>query len=57
MSSQPEQVGIAAAVRAGLVTKFLPKPFDVDQLVQDVHDAVAAHASETRQAEGNGQRS
>src|SRR5215216_5445439 len=36
MSAQPEQVGIAGAMREGLVTKFLRKPFDVDQLVQDV---------------------
>src|SRR5215217_7094229 len=34
MSAHAEQVGIAAAVRDGLVTTFLPKPFDVDQLIQ-----------------------
>jgi DNA-binding response OmpR family regulator len=45
MSAQPEQVGVAAAVREGLVTKFLRKPFDVDELVREVHEAVAAHFS------------
>jgi CheY-like chemotaxis protein len=57
LSAQPDQVGIGAAVRGGLVTKFLSKPFDVDQLVQDVHEAVVAHPSEHRHSGGNGQRS
>src|SRR6185436_2323297 len=39
MSAQPEQVGIAAAMRDGLVTAFLPKPFVVEQLVAEVHTA------------------
>jgi DNA-binding response OmpR family regulator len=45
MSAQPDQVGIAAAMREGLVTKFLRKPFDVDELVREVHEAVATHPS------------
>ena len=57
MSAHPEQVGISAAVRDGLVTKFLPKPFDVDQLIQDVHDAVVSQSSEAKPAGGNGRRS
>ena len=48
MSARPEQIGIAAAMREGLVTKFLRKPFDVDELVSEVHDAVAAHAGRSR---------
>jgi CheY-like chemotaxis protein len=50
MSAHPEQIGITAAVRDGLVTKFLTKPFDVDRLVQEVHDAVVSQPSETRAA-------
>jgi DNA-binding response OmpR family regulator len=45
MSSEPDQPGILGAVRAGLVTKFLRKPFDVEALVREVHAAVAAHGS------------
>ena len=41
MSGQPEQAGIAAALRDGLVTAFLAKPFDVEDLVAEVHKAVA----------------
>jgi DNA-binding response OmpR family regulator len=43
MSARPDQVGIASAVRDGLVTSFLSKPFDVDQLVKEVKAAVAGH--------------
>src|SRR5215217_750702 len=46
MSGHPEQVGIAAAMRDGLVTAFLAKPFDVEDLVAAVHKAVATHTSE-----------
>jgi DNA-binding response OmpR family regulator len=45
MSAQPDQVGIAAAMREGLVTKFLTKPFDVDELVRDVRAALAPRSS------------
>jgi DNA-binding response OmpR family regulator len=47
MSAHPEQAGIAGAVRDGLVTKFLRKPFDVEDLVAEVHKAVATHAGGT----------
>jgi DNA-binding response OmpR family regulator len=40
MSARPDQTGITAAMREGLVTGFLPKPFDVDQLVHEVKSAV-----------------
>jgi DNA-binding response OmpR family regulator len=43
MSAHPEQIEIAGAMREGLVTKLLRKPFDVDELVREVRDAVAAH--------------
>ena len=39
MSSNPGQAGIADALRDGLVTTFLAKPFDVDQLVCEIHRA------------------
>jgi DNA-binding response OmpR family regulator len=41
MSAQPEQAGIATAMRDGLVTAFLSKPFDVDELVAKVHRAAS----------------
>jgi DNA-binding response OmpR family regulator len=47
MSGHPEQAGIATAMRDGLVTAFLAKPFDVEDLVAEVHKAVATHPSET----------
>jgi CheY-like chemotaxis protein len=39
MSANPGQAGIADALRGGLVTAFLPKPFDVDQLVREIQRA------------------
>jgi CheY-like chemotaxis protein len=39
MSADVNQVGIADALRDGLVTAFLRKPFDVDQLVQEIQSA------------------
>ena len=41
MSANPNQPEITGAVRDGLVTRFLRKPFDVDELVHEVHAAVA----------------
>jgi len=40
MSADANQEMIADAVRSGLVTAFLRKPFDVDQLVQEIQAAV-----------------
>ena len=45
MSGRPDQAGIAAALRDGLVTAFLAKPFDVEDLVAEVHKAVAISLS------------
>ncbi len=45
MSGQPEQADIATAMRDGLVTAFLAKPFDVEDLVAEVHKAVGTHTS------------
>ena len=42
MSARPEQADIAMAMRDGMVTAFLAKPFDVDALVAEVHKAVTA---------------
>lgn len=42
MSARPEQADIAMAMRDGMVTAFLAKPFDVDALVAEVHKAVGA---------------
>ncbi len=41
MSADPNQPEITGAVRDGLITRFLRKPFDVDELVHEVHAAVA----------------
>jgi len=39
MSADPDQTAVGMAVRTGLVTRFLSKPFDVDALVMEVTDA------------------
>jgi len=39
MSADPGQAGISAALRDGLATTFLRKPFDVDMLVQEIQIA------------------
>ena len=49
MSGHPEQAGIATAMRDGLVTAFLAKPFDVEDLVAEVQKAVTPHSGETDQ--------
>ena len=36
MSALAGQPGIGEALRDGLITAFLPKPFDVDQLVREI---------------------
>jgi CheY-like chemotaxis protein len=41
LSADPNQVAITDALRDGLVTAFLRKPFDVDQLVHEIQVAVA----------------
>jgi DNA-binding response OmpR family regulator len=43
-SAHPEQAGVATAIRDGLVTRFLKKPFDVDDLINEVREAVARQA-------------
>jgi CheY-like chemotaxis protein len=52
MSGRPEQAGIAAAMRDGLVTAFLAKPFDVEDLVAEVRKAVAMQPSRTAKSRG-----
>jgi CheY-like chemotaxis protein len=44
-SADPDQPGIRGAVREGMVTRFLRKPFDVDELVREVRSAVTDHRS------------
>jgi two-component system phosphate regulon response regulator PhoB len=44
MSARPDQAAITTAMRQGMVTAFLSKPFDVDDLVAEVRAAVAGHA-------------
>ena len=39
MSADPDQAGISEALRDGLATTFLRKPFDVDMLVQKIRIA------------------
>ena len=40
--------GIATATRDGMVTAFLAKPFDVEDLVAEVQTAVAQPSNEAR---------
>jgi DNA-binding response OmpR family regulator len=51
ISGRPDQAGIATAMRDGLVTAFLAKPFDVEDLVAEVREAVGTRTS----AEADGQ--
>ncbi len=43
MSARPDQPGIDAALASGTAGRFIAKPFDVDDLIDAVHDAVAVH--------------
>ena len=52
MSARPEQADIAMAMRDGMVTAFLAKPFDVDALVAEVHKAVSAPSHGTASDRG-----
>ncbi|HZO29802.1 MAG TPA: response regulator [Chloroflexota bacterium] len=51
MSADAGQVAVTDAIRDGLVTKFLRKPFDVDQLVHEIQVAIAntEHDNEEKQ--------
>ena len=42
MSADPGQAGIHEAVRDGVATTFLRKPFDIDQLVHEIRVAYGA---------------
>ncbi len=53
MSAHPEQAGVTTAMREGLVTKLVRKPFDVEQLVREVHAAVGTHVSEAPRPRGS----
>ena len=39
MSADPDQAGIREAIRNGSAATFLRKPFDVDQLIQEIEEA------------------
>ncbi len=41
MSADPDQPALRAALRGGVV-RFIPKPFDVDRLVEEISAAVTA---------------
>ena len=41
MSANPGQAAVTDAMREHAVTTFIQKPFDVDQLVHEIHVAVA----------------
>jgi DNA-binding response OmpR family regulator len=45
MSAEPDQGGILQAVREGLVARFLRKPFDVDELLEEVASAISGRNS------------
>ena len=49
MSANHGQPSVADALREGSVTAFLKKPFDVDQLVEEIRSAVAAHEAASRE--------
>ena len=40
VSAEPSQPGIAEALTRGRAVRILAKPFDVDELIQAVHEAV-----------------
>ena len=48
MSADPGQKSVADALRKGTVTTFLQKPFDVDQLVEEIQAAVVSHEKASR---------
>ncbi|HZO32103.1 MAG TPA: response regulator [Chloroflexota bacterium] len=50
MSANPGQPSVADALRKGSVTTLLKKPFDVDQLVEEIRSAVAAHEASSRES-------
>jgi len=50
MSANSGQPCVADALRRGSVTTFLKKPFDVDQLVEEIRSAVAAHEASSRES-------
>ena len=50
MSANPGQPDVADALRAGAVTTFLKKPFDVDELVDQIRAAVVAHENAAHKA-------
>ena len=41
MSARADQPGIQDAVHRGAAVKFIPKPFDVDQLVEEIRAAAS----------------
>ena len=45
MSAAPEQSAVVDAVRDGLVTTFIRKPFDVDALVKEISQTVESLGS------------
>lgn len=50
MSANPGQPAVEGALRGGAVTTFIRKPFDVDQLVEEIKTAVLAHEESSRSA-------
>src|SRR4051812_39114708 len=54
MSGRPDQAGIVTAMRDGLVTAFLAKPFDVEDLVAEVRKAVGTSSSGTAKRQDGG---
>jgi two-component system phosphate regulon response regulator PhoB len=46
MSARPDQPEIEAALAGGQAGRFIAKPFDVDDLIAAVHDAVAAQRAD-----------
>ena len=41
LSAVPDQPGIGEAVRCGRAVTVVPKPFDVDQLIEEIRSAVS----------------
>jgi DNA-binding response OmpR family regulator len=54
MSGRPDQASIVTAMRDGLVTAFLAKPFDVEDLVAEVRKAVGTPSPGTAQRQDGG---
>jgi DNA-binding response OmpR family regulator len=55
MSARPDQPGIEAALEEGTAWRFIAKPFDVDELIAAVREAVGDRGGDGGEGEGHGE--